>query len=178
MHAMSISTLETERLLLIPPNIDCFDVYQDFYTDEKASTMYGGPISSAQTWSRLKADIGSWHLLGFGIWIIQIKSSKQMIGTCGFWQGHLWPRELTWWLLPDARGKGFAKEASLAAVAFAYEKLDFPTVETYMNDENLAARKLVEKLGGRKLRRELFPDKLERDIFLLPNASFNYQVHA
>jgi hypothetical protein len=37
-----------------------------------------------------------------------------------------------------------------------------------MNDENVAARKLVEKLGGKQILREKFPDGLERDIFALP----------
>ena len=37
-----------------------------------------------------------------------------------------------------------------------------------MNDANVAARKLVEKLGGTKLLRDRFPDGLERDVFRLP----------
>ncbi|WP_376708444.1 GNAT family N-acetyltransferase [Shewanella surugensis] len=64
--------------------------------------MYGGPITEAETWARLKADLGSWHLSGFGVWIIQEKETANLIGTCGFWQGKGWPRELTWWLLPEA----------------------------------------------------------------------------
>ena len=38
-----------------------------------------------------------------------------------------------------------------------------------MNDDNFAARKLVEKLGGTKILRKKFPDGLERDIFVLPH---------
>ncbi|WP_283107063.1 hypothetical protein [Shewanella surugensis] len=40
-----------------------------------------------------------------------------------------------------------------------------------MNDDNVAARKLVERLGGVKLKRERFPDDLERDIYRLPEPS-------
>ena len=48
-------------------------------------------------------------------------SDGEYVGTCGFWQGRGWPRELTWWLLPRYRGQGLAKEASHAAVQHAYD---------------------------------------------------------
>lgn len=70
--------------------------------------------------------------------------------------------------LDAARRHGYALEASRAAVAFGYDALGWDLVETHMNDENIAARKLVEKLGGRKMVRERFPDGLDRDIFELP----------
>ncbi|GAA0357265.1 GNAT family N-acetyltransferase [Bowmanella denitrificans] len=166
-----IPTLETDRLRLIPPNLDSFDVYQRFYTDPEASALYGGPIGKEQVWARLKADIGSWHLLGFGVWVIQQKSDHRQIGTCGFWQGADWPRELTWWVMPDSRGKGIATEASKAALLYAYNQFKWDQVETYMNDENVAARHLVEKLGGRKVRRQTFSDGLSRDIYALPKPA-------
>lgn len=37
-----------------------------------------------------------------------------------------------------------------------------------MNDENVAARNLVEKLGGQKTGRKSFNDGLSRDIYKLP----------
>ncbi|MCP4978459.1 MAG: GNAT family N-acetyltransferase [Maribacter sp.] len=166
-----IPTLKTERLKLIPPNADCFALYEQFYTDAEASKMYGGPISKEQVWARLKADLGSWHLVGFGIWIIQLKANNNFIGTCGFWKGNDWPRELTWWVLPEARGKGVATEASKAALLHAYNEFKWDTVETYMNDENIAARVLVKKLEGVKTKRLKFIDGLSRDIYVLPKPA-------
>lgn len=130
--------------------------------------MYGGPINEGQTWSRLKSDLGSWYLLGFGVWVVQLKLSDTLVGTCGFWQGKDWPTELTWWILPEYRGQGFATEASKLAIAHAYNDFNWDRVETYMNDDNVAARSLVQKLGGSKTRRQEFNDGLSRDIFLLP----------
>jgi hypothetical protein len=40
-----------------------------------------------------------------------------------------------------------------------------------MNDENIAARALVEKLGGKKTRRECFSDGLSRDIYQIPKPA-------
>lgn len=164
-----IPTIETPRLRLIAPSAACFDAYAQFYTDGSASKAYGGPLSIEQTWARLKADLGSWHLLGFGVWVIQRKSDDALVGTCGFWQGRDWPRELTWWLLADARGAGLALEASKAALSHATEVFGWPFVETYMNDDNDKARALVERLGGTKTRRMRFPDGLSRDIYRFPN---------
>lgn len=168
-----LPTLETERLKLFPPNESCFDLYERFYTDAEASKMYGGPIGKEQVWARLKADLGSWYLLNFGVWVVQLKSNNQLVGTCGFWKGKDWPIELTWWVLPKFRGKGIATEASRAAIEFGYSRLKWHKVETYMNDENTAAQTLVQKLGGVKTNRMVFPDGLSRDIYTLPNEHLN-----
>jgi ribosomal-protein-alanine N-acetyltransferase len=166
-----IPILETSRLTLAPLSRASANAYETFYTNAAASSLYGGPISAGAAHSRLAADLGSWYLHGFGVWAVQLKSNNQCIGTCGFWQGLGWPRELTWWVLPDFRGKGIAKEASLAAIRHAYETFEWPVVETYMNDENTPAKALVLSLGGNWSRRQTFPDGLQRDVFVLPRAA-------
>ena len=166
-----IPSIETQKLRLIPPSIDCFELYKSFYTDATASEMYGGPIGIEQVWTRLKADIGSWYLLGYGVWAVQQKSDNSLIGTCGFWKGKNWSKELTWWVMHEGRGKGVATEASKAAIDHAYIKFKWSSVETYMNDDNIAARSLVEKLGGKKVDRKVFPDGLSRDIYQLPKSA-------
>lgn len=168
---MEIPTLETERLRLMPPSLACEPAYQRFYTDAEASGAYGGPLSPGAAWSRLAADRGGWDLQGFGVWALQRKREGDFIGVCGFWQGKGWPRELTWWLLPEARGRGFAKEASIAAVAYAYRGFGWPEVRTYMEDHNAEARRLVLALGGESLGRARFPDGAERDLFRIPDPT-------
>lgn len=165
---MQIPTLETDRLVLLPPSAACDDLYQRFYTDADASRAYGGPLTPGAAWSRLAADLGSWFLQGFGVWVVQRREQGDLVGTCGFWQGKGWPRELTWWLLPAARGGGVALEASRAAVAHAYDTWRWQCVETCMNDANSPARALVRRLHGTKTGRRLFPDGLERDVFRIP----------
>jgi RimJ/RimL family protein N-acetyltransferase len=162
---MKIPTLETARLLLLPLSEACEGLYDDFYTDAEASANYGGPLTSGAAWARLCADIGAWHLRGFGVWAIQRREQRDLVGVCGYWQGKGWPRELTWWLLPRARGAGVAHEASRAVIDHAYRVFGWPSVSTYMKDENTAARALVLRLGGAKTDRHLFPDGLERDVF-------------
>lgn len=163
--------LQTPRLRLVAPGPADDALYQAFYTDAEASAAYGGPLSPGAAQARLAADIGGWVLQGFGVWVLLLGPAQQRVGVCGFWQGRGWPRELTWWLLPGARGQGLALEASQAVVAQAYQAFGWPVVETYMNDENQAARALVLRLGGEKTGRQRFPDGLERDLYRIPPAA-------
>ncbi len=163
-----IPLLSTARLDLCALSADIFPVYRDFYTDAEASRLYGGPITAAAAWNRLATDIGSWYLQGFGVWAIRRRADQRYLGVCGYWQGLGWPRELTWWLSVEARGQGYALEASRAAIRHAYQAWQWQTVLTYMNDDNLAAQALVRRLGGIPEQRCEFVDGLSRQIYRLP----------
>ena len=168
---MQIPTLHTARLNLLPPRAASEKLYEEFYTDAHASSSYGGPLKPGAAWARLTSDIGAWQVQGFGVWVVQLREQGDLVGTCGYWQGKGWPTELTWWLLPRARGAGIALEASKAAIQHAYREFGWPVVETYMNDTNEPARSLVLRLGGVKTSRQSFPDGLERDVFQIPRQA-------
>lgn len=168
--ALDIPVLETEHLLLRAPCADDFAVYRDFFADAEGSYFYGGPISADRAWRVLATDLGHWALRGYGRWALEEKATGRMVGGCGLWWPGDYPRsELTWWIIPSARRKSYALEASRAAIRFGYDVLGWDMVETHMDDENLAARKLAEKLGGEIFGRETFPDGLTRDLFALPH---------
>lgn len=167
---MIVPVIETEQLILRAPEAGDFPVYRDFFADAEASHFYGGPLDAGRAWRVLAADLGHWALRGYGRWAVVERASGRMVGGCGLWWPEDWPRsELTWWIIPDARRRGYAAEASRAAIAFGYRELGWGVVETHMNDDNAAARLLVEKLGGYSIARECFPDGLERTIYALPN---------
>jgi len=166
-----IPTLETERLLLRAPREDDFPIYRAFFADAKASRFYGGPLGDGQAWRVLASDLGHWALRGHGRWSIELKASGHMIGGCGLWWPSGWPRsELTWWIIPPARRKGYAVEASRAAIRFAHETLGWPLVETHTDDNNAAARALIAKLGGSLIAREAFPDGQWRNVYALSSV--------
>ena len=167
-------TLHTERLTLRPPRASDFATYEAFFADADASAFYGGPLDTAQAWRVLAMDFGHWALRGYGRWVVESKTTGEAFGSCGLWWPHGLPRsELTWWLLPHARGSGYATEASLAAISFGYDVLGWDLVETHMNDNNLAAVRLVERLGGTVFTRETFPDGIARNVYKLPRVSTN-----
>lgn len=166
---MYIQTLHTERLLLRAPVRLDFPVYRSFYADAEASYFYGGPQSPNLAWRKLAYDLGHWELRGYGMWSVVERDTGRMIGGCGIVWPEGWPRhELTWWIIRASRRRGYALEASQAAIAWAYDSLGWGQVETHMDDENSAARALAQRLGGSLTAREPFPDGLVRNVYSLP----------
>lgn len=161
--------LHTQRLRLRVPCADDLEAYAAFFADAGASHFYGGPLRRDQAFGVLCRDIGHWALRGFGKFAM-IREGRT-IGGCGIVHPDGWPsHELTWWLLPEARGAGLAAEASRAVLGWARGQLGLAEVETHFRDDNAAARRLVESLGGRKLRRDSFPDGVARDILAIPSG--------
>ena len=168
---MTPPTLLTKRLRLEPATPGHLPAYLAFYAianDQKGS--YRAPRPADEVEGLLARDIAEWQRNGFGMFLAHRLDTGAFVGGTGL--AHLadWPRhELTWWLMPEARGTGFATEASRAVLAWAYDTLGWPRVETHMRDENTPARNLVERLGGEKIARETFPDGITRDVYALPD---------
>lgn len=170
----AVPVLQTARLRLRAPEADAEALYRRFYTDAAASRAYGGPLSVGGAHTRLLADRGAWEVQGFGVWVLERRAERDLIGTCGFWQGPGWPRELTWWLLPEERGAGYALEASRAAVAHAYEVFGWPAVETTMSDANAAARSLVQRLGGEPIGQCRTPAGELQALYRIPRVAADH----
>ena len=131
---------------------------------------YRGGRSEAEVAARLERDISHWAVKGFGMWMLRMKGAPDVLGGAGLSHPDDWPsHELTWWLMPKARGTGIATEATRRIIDWAYDTLGWPVVETHMRDENAPARRLAERLGGKIIRRDRFPDGVARDVFALPN---------
>ncbi|MFK7941586.1 MAG: GNAT family N-acetyltransferase [Paracoccaceae bacterium] len=170
----TIPTLQTERLILRPPSAADRDLYVRFFDCAEASALYGGPLKPHEAWRILAQDLGHWHLKGFGKWTLQRRADGALIGGCGLVHLEGWPsHELTWWLLPEHRGSGFATEASHEVIAYAYDTLHWSHVETHMRDENASAHAIAKRLRGVFDRRSTFPDGFTRDVFRLPHPAMS-----
>ncbi|WBU59179.1 GNAT family N-acetyltransferase [Paracoccus albus] len=170
MMALPHPPITTDRLTLRTPEARDHAAYSAFFADSEASHFYGGPLLPYQSYGILCRDIGHWALKGFGKFVIE--QDDAALGGCGIVHPEGWPgHELTWWLLPAARGQGIAQEASRAVLAWAGTELGWDRVETHFRDENIPARRLTESLGGLRQRRETFPDGIDRDIYAMPTAS-------
>ncbi|MEO1313019.1 MAG: GNAT family N-acetyltransferase [Pseudomonadota bacterium] len=164
--------LQTDRLTLRQPTGTDAPFYAAFYATATGPGNYGGPRRADEAFRVLCTDIGHWLIKGFGKWIVTRRQTGEALGGCGIVHPDGWPsHELTWWLMPIARGQGIAAEASRAVLTYAYDTLGWPVVETHMRDENTPARRLATRLGGTVTRRETFPDGVTRDVFALPRPA-------
>lgn len=144
-----VPTLETERLRLRPWRGDDLDAFAAFMADGEDTHFIGGPLSRGETWRRIAMFIGHWELRGFGNWVLEEKSSSAIAGYGGLWMPEGWPEgELMWGVLPTHRGRGYATEAAARARDYAYEKLRWATVVSYIAPENGPSRKVAERLGA------------------------------
>jgi len=167
-HATYPATLDAEGLTLRVPTAQDLPHYAAFYAVSDVEVGgYRGNRTDAEVQTILNRDIAHWEAKGIGIFLV-FEGTTFMGGT-GLAHPDDWPcHELTWWLMPQTRGKGVATRASRAVITWAYDTLGWDRVETHMRDENTPARRLAERLGGEIDRRQTFPDGVTRDVFLLP----------
>ncbi len=144
-----MTVLETDHLLLRHWQLRDFDAYASYYGDEELAKYIGGPCDRNQAWRRMAAELGHWTLRGFGYWALEEKATGELAGCTGLWFPEGWPElELGYWLMPNARGKGYATEAALRALKYAYEVLGAKTLVSYIHPENGPSKQVAERIGA------------------------------
>lgn len=107
--------------------------------------------------------------LGFGLWLVSIRSSGEPIGMCGLLQrDSLDDVDIGFALMPEFWRRGYAYEATRSTVQFARDQLRLPRLAAITSQDNTASRGLLEKLGFRLQRRvRLAPGEEELNLFML-----------
>lgn len=91
-----------------------------------------------------------WALTGEGMFSVIEKSSGMWLGRIGPLHPYGWPgREVGWSLHRDATGKGYALEAAVAAIDYAFDILGWEDVVHCIDRENLASAAVAIRLGSR-----------------------------
>ncbi len=141
--------LETERLLLRPTRAEDFDAWAELMADGEASRFIGGPVPRAAAWRGMMTMAGAWALQGFAMFSLIEKSSGRWIGRVGPWQPEGWPgTEVGWGLLRSAWGHGYAREAAVAAIDWAFDTLGWNEVIHCIDPANHPSIVLAERLGS------------------------------
>lgn len=144
---MMIPTLTTERLILRAPMMGDFDALADFLAHDN-SRWIGGPHNRDAAWRGFCGALGHWHLRGYGMWLVALKSDNTPVGRVGFINQMGWDEpELGWHVFPDFEGKGLAYEAALAARAHG-PQFGIPAPISYVNADNKRSCALAERLGA------------------------------
>src|SRR5437763_482913 len=89
----------------------------------------GGVVPRPAVWHIIMQMAGAWSLTGISMFSVIEKASGLWIGRVGPWQPLDWPgTEVGWGLHRDAWGKGYALEAAIATMNFAFDDLGWPVV--------------------------------------------------
>ena len=141
--------IETERLLLRPIAAADFDGWAEFMADPETSRFIGGPVPRAAAWRGMTAMAGSWALQGFAMFSLIEKASGRWIGRVGPWQPEQWPgTEVGWGIVRSAWGQGYAYEAAVATIDWAFDRLGWTDVIHCIDPDNRSSQKLAERLGS------------------------------
>ncbi|MEL6165568.1 MAG: GNAT family N-acetyltransferase [Cyanobacteria bacterium J06641_2] len=167
---MNIPILKTQRLILREFRESDLDDYAQMSADAEVMRYIGtGKIlSREESWRSMAAIMGHWHFRGYGLWAVEEQKSGEMIGRIGCWKPEGWiGLEIGWCLRKAFWGNGFATEAGLASMDFAFNKLEQSHVISLIHPDNLASIKVAEKLG----------EKFEKEIEILGKKALVYRIN-
>ncbi|MBJ7447560.1 MAG: GNAT family N-acetyltransferase [Brevundimonas sp.] len=141
--------LETERLTLRPTALEDFPRWAELMADPETARFIGGVQAPAATWRAMMSMAGAWSLTGVAMFSVIERETGLWLGRIGPWQPLGWPgTEVGWSLHPDAHGKGYAMEAAIASIDYAFDVLGWTEVIHCIDPDNVPSQKLAERLGS------------------------------
>jgi RimJ/RimL family protein N-acetyltransferase len=158
-------TIETDRLILRLPTLDDFERWAEMMGDPEAARFVGGVLPKPVVWRLIMQMRGAWELTGVSMFSVIEKERNVWVGRVGPWQPRDWPgTEVGWGLHRDAWGKGYAFEASVAAMDFAFDSLGWSTVIHCINPDNISSQALARRLGSTILRQARMPAPFDHEM--------------
>ncbi|MFJ7666374.1 GNAT family N-acetyltransferase [Lysinibacillus sp. NPDC097195] len=176
-------TFKTQRFILRQAVVDdCHDLFE-LYSDEEVTRYL--PLAPFVTIENALDEL-DWYDTIFkeqtGLrWVIEVKESKKIIGTCGFLNyEHAHNRiEIGYDLMPSYWGKGVMKEALQCIIPFAFETMAIHKIEAKVEPANQASITLLEKLNFFKegvLRQHEFEKGKYIDLAILSLLRSEYKI--
>ncbi|CAN5167761.1 GNAT family N-acetyltransferase [soil metagenome] len=158
---LSIPIIQTDRLLLTALAEHHRDDWARIDADPRIAEWLGrtgqpDPQRAREdAWRAMALHAGHWALRGYGQWALVLRDdSDTLIGRAGLWHPEGWPGiEVGWTIAPDHQGQGYATEAGLAAIDFAFAHLVIDhsrlvdEVVSVTRPDNAASRRVMEKVG-------------------------------
>lgn len=142
---------ETDRLVFRTWTLEDAGAALEIWGDAEVMRFVGEPFGSIEVARRaLNNAIAAQEKYGFCLWAAVEKSSKRVVGCCGFHPFEDGPAlELAYHFIPSFWGRGYATEAAGACVKYAFEKLNRVKVVAFTHPNNAASARVLEKIGMR-----------------------------
>ena len=158
--------IQTERLTLRHFRTDDIQAFAETMANPDVVRYLGGePNDREDAWRKLLTGAGFWSLMGIGMWAVERRSDRRLIGHLGFFdfQRDMRPSiagepEMGWVFNPKAHGQGYATEACEAALDWFDRTQPPASIPAIISRENAASMRLAERLGFKRQ-----PDATYRD---------------
>jgi len=113
-------------------------------------TADGKPVTEAANgWRNSAIMAGHWVLLGFGMFVVEEKSSGKFVGRVGPFFPPGWPGfEVGWGIAKEFRGKGYAVEAARATIDWSFATFELEKILHCIDRENVSSQAVARRLGA------------------------------
>ncbi|MEO8547826.1 MAG: GNAT family N-acetyltransferase [Sphingomicrobium sp.] len=147
--------LETERLTLRHFHASDLDAFAETMANPDVVRHIGGePNDREDAWRKMLTGAGFWSLIGIGMWAVERRSDRRLIGHVGLFefQRDMRPSiagepEMGWVFNPRAHGQGYATEACQAALAWFDRTQPPASIPAIIAIKNASSMRLAERLG-------------------------------
>ncbi|MDJ0387530.1 GNAT family N-acetyltransferase [Roseomonas sp. E05] len=147
-RAESPHTVRTSRLTLRPVGPGHLADLVALKGDEAAfGLMLHGLRTPERAEEELRDDIAFWQVRGYGTWAVHLTEDDRFLGIVGLMErpdGRGVALRFALW--PQVRGKGYAREAARAALAFGHAA-GLARIIAVARESNLASRAVLGDLG-------------------------------
>jgi len=150
MNNDKFNEIYTERLLLRKFKDDDFESYYDILKQEEVSMWLGnGKRKSQEDVKRvMKYFERHWTLNDYGVWAVINRETNELIGQCGFnILEDTKETELLYAFDSKFWGKGYATEASMAAIKFLSENFKLNPIVALAYPNNDRSSNVIKKIG-------------------------------
>lgn len=152
--------LETPRLVLRRLRAaDAENVFRMAADSEMWRYPERPAMSSEEAWNLLLRHEGSWTVVGYGVFAVEEKPCGSFVGLAGFsdfrrridpeFDGH---PEITWSIVPQAQGRGYATEAGEAAIRWLEREIACKRSVCLVHSANAPSLAVARKLGYQQFR--------------------------
>ena len=139
---------ETLRCILSTPETDDVEQVVGLYTDARVREFLGGSADADTIRTQFHSIIDAGTTKN--LWVIRCKTDHAFIGVVSLTPHHDGTdTEISYQLLPDWWGQGYAQEALQSVIEYALKDLALPRVIAETQTANLASCRLLERVGMR-----------------------------
>ncbi|UCH01702.1 MAG: GNAT family N-acetyltransferase [Candidatus Bathyarchaeota archaeon] len=149
---LNTNEIHTCRLRLRPFRIEDFDAYAAIMADPEIGKWFpkGEGYSRDEAEKSFNRILEHWTRHSFGLWAVFQKRKPSLMGRCGLNRiDETSEVEIDFLLAKQFWGKGYATEAAQAVLEYGFTILHLSRIIALAKIENIASRKVMEKIGMR-----------------------------
>ena len=144
-----METIETQRLVLRDMRRADVDGLHRIFSDPLLMRFW--PVfERVDTEDWVEESLRRYARDGFGMWTLTLRGSDEAVGDCGMILHEVdgaMETGIGWHLRRDLWGRGLATEAALASRDYAFERMGVRRLVATIHPDNLASRRVAEKIG-------------------------------